>query len=236
MSNTYFAFRQFTIYHDKCAMKVGTDGVLLGAWVDPHTAGSILDVGTGTGLIAIMLAQRSSALIHGVEIDESAFQQAKANARLCPWNARLNFSHDSFQCFARQTQYHYDLIVSNPPFFRNSLRPPALGRQLARHDDRLSYECLFFYASSLLTKTGRFSLIIPFEETENINRLALFNRFHLHKQTIVQAYPEKPPIRCLFEFSKGQVHQPLITEMAIRKRTGDDYSTDYKMLTGAYYL
>lgn len=236
MSNAYFAFRQFTIYHDRCAMKVGTDGVLLGAWTDPDVAGSILDVGTGTGLIAIMLAQRSGAVIHGVEIDESAFQQATTNARLCPWNARLNFFHDSFQHFARQTQYRYDLIVSNPPFFRNSLRPPALGRQLARHDERLSYESLFFYASSLLTSAGRFSLIIPFDETENISRMALFNRLHLHKQTIVRADPDKPPMRCLLEFSKEPVNQPLITEMAIRKSVGEDYSTDYKLLTGAYYL
>lgn len=217
-------------------MKVGTDGVLLGAWTDPDVAGSILDVGTGTGLIAIMLAQRSSAFIHGVEIEESAFRQANENAGLCPWNSRLSFFNDSFQHFARSTQHCYDLIVSNPPYFRNSLKPPAPGRQLARHEEKLSHESLFFYAASLLTASGRFCLIIPFGETENINRLALCNELYLRKQTLVRSYPGKQPSRCLVEFSKMPVRQQDVNEIVIRKGAGADYSTEYKTLTSAYYL
>ena len=154
MSNNYFSFRQFTIHQDQCAMKVGTDGVLLGAWVNVENAQRILDVGTGTGLIALMCAQRSESVIDAVEVDRAASEQAAVNCSASPWKDRITVVHDSFQHFAESTAYRYDLIVSNPPFFKNSLKPKGLARSLARHDDRLSYESLLYYTVKILEPGG----------------------------------------------------------------------------------
>src|ERR1017187_8250144 len=115
MSNTTFAFKQFTIKQDKCAMKVGTDAVLLGAWVNSVNSKNILDIGTGTGVIAIMLAQKSDANIDAIDIDEKAVQQALQNVNSCPWKERINVHHTAFQNFSANQQKKYDLIVSNPP-------------------------------------------------------------------------------------------------------------------------
>src|SRR5437867_4143324 len=117
MSETTFRFSQFTIHQDKCAMKVGTDAVLLGAWVNPSCAKRILDIGTGSGLIALMLAQKSLAEIHAIDIEENAYSQARENFMISPWFNRLNVFHQSFQEFAASTNNKYDLVVSNPPYF-----------------------------------------------------------------------------------------------------------------------
>ena len=124
MPNDYFKFKQFTIHQDKCAMKVGTDGVLLGAWAECANAKGILDIGTGTGLIALMIAQRSNAKIDAVEIDETASKQAKENIKKSLWNDRIEILNISFQDFSKSTNEKYDLIVSNPPYFQNSLYAP----------------------------------------------------------------------------------------------------------------
>ena len=135
MPNNFFQFKNFTIYQDKCAMKVGTDGVLLGSWANASKAKSILDIGTGSGLIAIMLAQRSNAIIYAVEIDSNAATQASENACNSPWSERLHVVNESIQGFATSSNIGFDLIVSNPPYFINSLKPTANKRMVARHTD-----------------------------------------------------------------------------------------------------
>ena len=141
MSNhTPFRFKQFSVNHDRCAMKVGTDAVLLGSISGSGNPKSILEIGVGTGVVSLMLAQRfPEARITGVEIDREAWEQASENARQSPWKDRIDFVHMSFQDFCLKQGQKYDLIVSNPPFFPNHLKSPDPKRNLALHNDTLSF-------------------------------------------------------------------------------------------------
>ena len=163
MSNSYFKFKQFTIYQkDNCAMKVGTDGALLGAWCSFPQKGMILDIGCGTGLISIMAAQRTEALVDGVEIDQNAYKQAQENVALTPWKNRINLYFNDFNLFAQNTTTQYDYIVSNPPFFKYSLSP-STSRNNARHTISLNYETLFSKSTNLLKPKGKIAIIFPYE-------------------------------------------------------------------------
>ena len=154
MPNDYFQFKQFTIWQDQTAMKVGTDGVLLGAWSRAAQTGSILDIGTGTGLLALMMAQRTPArvTIEGIEIAEKAYQQAKENIKNSPWHKRICLYHQSYQDFYSQYQKAFDLIITNPPFFDNSLQGEQTDRNLARHSHSLSIQDLLQEVSRQLKK------------------------------------------------------------------------------------
>jgi tRNA1Val (adenine37-N6)-methyltransferase len=236
MANSYFAFKQFIVYHDKCAMKVGTDGVLLGAWAGVNSAARILDVGTGTGLIAIMLAQRSNAFIDAVEIDEKACIQATENVDACPWKERIAIHHQPFQHFAITAVNGFDLIVSNPPFFRNSLKPRGQTRTLARHDDTLNFESLLFYSSQLLSAAGRLAVIIPAKDMIHFTELAYFQDLHLQLQTLVRPHAGKDYSRCMAEFSRNRNQASLTSELCIKKNDSEEYSDEYRTLTREYYL
>jgi Predicted O-methyltransferase len=215
-------------------MKVSTDGVLLGAWVDLSNASSILDVGTGTGLIAVMLAQRSEALIDAVEIEPHAARQAKDNAAKCPWNERVFVTHASFQDFSRHSDRKFDLIVSNPPFFSNSLKTPSTGRNLARHNDILPPEELLAGVDRLLTLEGRFCLILPYVESSLfLVDAALYNLYCIRKAH-VKATPQKKVTRILLEFARER-RKVTEDELIIQEPDGS-YSEKFKTLTEAYYL
>ncbi len=234
MANPYFSFKQFTICQDRCAMKVGTDGVLLGAWVNVEGAGRILDAGTGTGLIAIMIAQRSGAFIDAVEIDHNACVQAGENVAASPWHDRIRICHDSFQHFARHTENRYDQIVSNPPWFRNSLKPPVLSRSMARHDDRLGFEALLHGSASLLSDEGRLAVIIPAKEIAGFAESAYFIDLHLQRQRLVSPYPGKAYSRCLAEFGRIRKSAVEKSEMNIRKGV-EGFSDEYVALTREFF-
>lgn len=152
MSQPFFQFKQFTVWHDKCAMKVGTDGVLLGAWTPVESSARILDIGTGTGLVALMLAQRCSASVIALEIDETAAQQAAENITRSPWGNRIEVVCQDFRLYSnKNNSLKYDTIVSNPPYFTDSLKCPDSQRNTARHNDNLSYEELLKGVSNLLS-------------------------------------------------------------------------------------
>jgi tRNA1Val (adenine37-N6)-methyltransferase len=236
MANSTFSFKQFTIRQDHCAMKVGTDGVLLGAWVNLSNAMKILDVGTGTGLIAIMMAQRSNAQIDAVEIDENAFAQAKENVNFCPWSDRVRVYHDTFQHFANITSTRYDFIVSNPPYFRNSLKPPMKPRSYARHDIQLTYESLLFNAAGILALKGRLSVIIPAFETEHLITTAYIKGLFPSKLTKVSSVAGKDYSRCLVEFSLERTRLTIQDTLVIREKGLKEYTGEYKALTKDYYL
>jgi tRNA1Val (adenine37-N6)-methyltransferase len=236
MSNAWFAFKQFTIQQDRCAMKVGTDGVLLGAWVNVEGAARILDAGAGTGLIAIMLAQRSQALIEAVEIDEAAFTQARENISACPWKERIRILYDSLQHFVTASPGLYDVIVPNPPYFRNSLRSPSKTRSVARHDESLSYESLLFCAAQLLSAQGRLAIIIPAAETDRFTELAYFHGLFPSRLVMVRPSPDKNPVRCLVEFTKDRNRRCEEGSLIIRNKESDAYTEDYKKLTEKFYL
>jgi tRNA1Val (adenine37-N6)-methyltransferase len=236
MSNNYFSFKQFTIYQDQCAMKVGTDGVLLGSWTDVENASRILDVGTGTGLIAIMLAQRSTALIDGVEIEKNACLQARKNATGSPWHKRINLYHDSIQHFSKSRSSGYDIIVSNPPYFQNSLKPPGRLKTLAKHDEGLSYASLLSCSAKLLIPGGRLSFIVPAADQKQFTSLADFHRLQPSRLTWVRPAPMKDYSRCLMEFSAKPGIAYVENELVIRKDDLTAYSDEYVELTRDFYL
>jgi len=235
MPNDYFKFKQFTINQGQCAMKVGTDGVLLGSWVDCESAKTVLDIGTGTGLIALMVAQRSEANVDAVEIDKEASEQAKRNIDNSPWKERINVYHQSVQEFATKTDSKYDVIVSNPPYFQNSLFAADQKRTNARHNSDLELEDLILGASKLLTETGKLSVILPYLEGNMFILKASEKELYCARQTKVLPKPNREPKRLLLEFMK--IKKPLVEqEIIIELGKRHYYSDAYKNLTKDFYL
>lgn len=215
MSTPYFRFKQFTIFHDRCAMKVGTDGVLLGCWAGAnhlpfgHLPCTILDVGTGSGLIARMLMQRfPEAEVEGIDIDEAAVEQARGNGV----NAYLSSLQEWPNQKPQITNHKYDLVVSNPPYFQNSLKNPDKGRELARHTDSLSYEELLAHSERLLTMHGQLAIILPADAEQEICALAARHSLYLTHVTRVYSKESKPPRRVLLQFEKSESQDHGITE------------------------
>jgi len=232
MSNPYFRFKRFTVYHDLCAMKVGVDGVLLGAWADCRNIKYALDVGTGSGLIALMLAQRSEAFIHAVDIDENACKQAAINFNNSPFHDRLSIERSDFQEFSSSVRY--DLIVSNPPYFADSLKSPDKNRNFARHNEHLPLEVLIEKSASLLSPQGKTAFIIPFDRWENAHSLAIENHLFLCRKTLVSSLQNHPPKRVLLEYSF--IKQDTTENSFYIGKTKQDYSEAYRALTVDFYL
>ena len=237
MSTPYFRFKQFTIFHDRCAMKVGTDGVLLGCWAKPpvsiqHSGFRILDVGTGSGLIARMLMQRfPEAEVEGIDIDEAAVEQAKENmrdgsiylSRLQEWNPG----------------YEYDLIVSNPPYFQNSLKNPDKGREMARHTDSLSYEELLSHSARLLTMHGQLAIILPADAEQEICTLAAQHSLYLTHVTRVYSKENKPARRVLLQFEKSDyraIDISVVEDTLVLEDDKGGRSRPYQELAKDFYL
>jgi tRNA1Val (adenine37-N6)-methyltransferase len=235
-TNDTFHFKQFAVQHAGAAMKVNTDGVLLGAWTPLAPGGRALDVGAGTGVIALMLAQRHARLlIDAVEIDEAAAQQAAANVRQSPWSARIQIIHAPFQQFARDTAARYQLLVSNPPYFVNALPPADAKRRVARHATTLPGADLLAGAATLLTPDGRLSVILPCAEGELFITQAAASGFHCIRKTAVHAVTGKPPKRLLLLFARTPA--PLQeAALAIHLPHGAGYTPEYRALTGTFYL
>lgn len=232
MSNSYFKFKQFTVWHDKCAMKVGTDGVLLGAWVDVDNATNILDVGTGTGVVSLMLAQRSKASIIGVEIDECASNQALYNVSNSIWSNRIKIINEDYLLY--EPEKRFDVIVSNPPFFENSIKSPDDKRSLARHVDSLNYETLLSKSARILTEDGSFSLIIPTDAADGVERIANGLNLYPAKRLQIVTKPGLAPKRCIITFKFN--HRKCLVETILIEKERHIYSPEYIELTKEFYL
>lgn len=232
MSNVGFRFKQFFVSHDRCAMKVGTDGVLLGAWSRVQQVDSVLDIGTGSGLVALMLAQRSSAHITALEIDENAAAQAAENVLNSPWSNRISVCACDFLSY--HSTARFDLIVSNPPYFEHSLPSPDLHRTNARHTQCLNYESLLQHSARLLSPEGRICLILPFDKFALVEALAIRNQLFLTRTCIVRPTPDREPKRLLVEFSTVEI--PLQVEELVIELTRHRYSDEYIALTKDFYL
>lgn len=230
-----FRFKQFTVADEDCAMKVGTDAVLLGAWAEVGQATNILDIGTGSGVIALMLAQRApESCITGIDIEPSAARQADFNFRQSPWADRLTACGISLQDFVSVTPQSYDLIVSNPPYFRNGLKAPDDQRNSARHTDLLSYEELLSCAVRLLRSEGTLAFILPVSEELAFVEMAKHNALFPWRICRVRGRAGKPFKRVLISFRQtvGNVWEEELTlEDGPNVR-----SMVYRALTADYYL
>ena len=281
MSSPFFRFKQFTVWHDRCAMKVGTDGVLLGAWCPlpitkyplPNSAASnspqgilyprILDIGTGSGLIALMLAQRLSSqsptannlyTIDAIDIDADAVAQAQYNFEQSPWSFHLHAHHSTLQDWSPSLQRSnlqvkrssseanfkrsnlYSLIVSNPPYFQDSLKNPNAQRATARHTDTLSYAELIAHSARLLQEDGILALVLPIEAEQEILTLATDHGLHPTHITYVHSKPSKPAKRLLIALTPITDSQSPITDMMYIESENAPRSDEYKELTKDFYL
>ena len=238
--NKAFTFKQFKIHQDRCAMKVGTDGVLLGAWADIESAQNILDIGTGTGVIAVMLAQRSQntegVKIHGVEIDAVAADQAQENFKAAPFAERLAAFPLSIQDFAKKSPVKYDLIVSNPPFFTGGTLNSSGDKTNVRHTVKLPHGDLLNATRELLAQNGKFCVILPLIEGLRFIEIAATYGLHITERTDVRFKKEKPIERLLLTFE----HHPKTIdqkELILQHSTmGDrDFTEAYRELTKDFY-
>ena len=232
MPNSYFQFKQFTVSHDKCGMKVGTDGVLLGAWVDVSRAKKILDIGTGTGLLALMTAQRSVAHIVALEIDEHAAKQAEENISSSPWADRIEIVKTDFKEYVSDDKF--DVVISNPPYFVDSLASPDDQRTMARHSGDLTYTELLKGVSRVLSIDGAFSVIIPIETADSFKDIAELCGLFPCRQLLVITRPGGAPKRALVTFSF--VKQVCEINYLLIEEARHQYSKEYIALTKDYYL
>lgn len=232
--NNLFHFKKFSVRHDRSGMKVGTDGVLLGAWADVNQATHILDIGTGTGVIALMLAQRtaSDVKIEAIEIDLSAFEDAAENFNSSPWKDCLSLHHGSVQNFIASKQF--DLIISNPPFFQSSFKPPNAQRVAARHTENLSFQEILNTVEKLLSEKGKLNVVLPYTEGLQFIALAEENNLHCSRKWSFRTREEKPIERWLLEFSRIKIN-PEENEILLY-RSGEEWSIAYQNLTRDFYL
>ncbi|WP_366186362.1 methyltransferase [Flavobacterium ovatum] len=232
-----FQFKQFSIEQDNTAMKVGTDGVLLGAWAPvSHRPFSILDIGAGTGLVALMLAQRTSAeQIDALEIDEDAYEQAVGNFENSPWGDRLFCYHAGLDEFVEEPEDEYDLIVSNPPFYSEDYKSNVEQRDLARFQDAMPFEELIEAADLFLSENGVFAVVIPFKEEEKFVDLAKEYELYPFKVTRVKGTPQSEIKRSLLAFGRDAEVEVVVSDLIIEVAR-HDYTEDYIQLTKEFYL
>ncbi len=231
-----FTFKQFSVNQDRCAMKIGTDGVLLGAWTpiinNPY---NVLDIGAGTGILSLMLAQRSNAeQIDAIEIDEDAYEQCVENFEASPWGDKLFCFHAGLDEFVDEPEDEYDLIISNPPFYTDDYKSDNTSRDLARFEDALPFEELIEAAALLLSDNGIFSVIIPYKEEERFVSLCKELDLFPLKITRVKGTPTSEIKRCLLAFCRME-QTPLIDELVI-EISRHNYTPEYIELTKEFYL
>lgn len=230
-----FDFKQFRVKHDRCTMKVGTDAVLLGAWVSVKGVSRALDVGTGSGVIALILAQRTNGFAHidGIEVRDADAQQARENVAASPWPDCITIHHGRVQDFAASQAY--DLVVCNPPFFSNGPLPPSTARQQVRHTQTLTATDLLTAAGRLLLPTGRLAVVLPTLEAELWGRQALSTGWYLLRRLAFFSRPDKPQERWLMEWSRAGA--PTQTEtLCLYEGEGSAWSGPYRALTKSLYL
>ncbi len=236
MANNYFRFKQFTVQQEHCAMKVCTDACLFGAYiadqVKTKSSNNILDIGTGTGLLSLMLAQRVTAQIDAIEIDTVASQQAKENFEESPWKERLHiFNTDALQFTSEKK---YDCIISNPPFFENDLKSDNANKNNAKHDTGLTLEQLIIVVKKHLNDDGIFAVLLPYHRIEYFNEVSNKKGLRLSKKILIKQTDKHDFFRGILIFSN---HQSTLSEEVITIKTLDDkYSVRFAELLKDYYL
>ena len=236
MPNDYFQFKKFLVKQDKAAFKVGTDSVMLGSWTDISNVESVLDIGTGTGLLSLMMAQRSNASVCGIEIDEASYMQAFENARESAWPERIEISHASLQEFIKQNRPGFDLIICNPPYFKGSMKSGDHSKDVARHDISLSLKKLIEGVTALLGAKGKFCLVLPSDSTEDFIESCRASGLFLIRVLVVIPTDSMPPKRHLLEFRRTPARLIESDEITIERSERHDYTDEYMKLTRDFYL
>jgi tRNA1Val (adenine37-N6)-methyltransferase len=249
MPNPYFKFKQFTVYHDRCAMKVTTDGCLFGAWCaaevrksiinsqgamgdDVTTTRRLLDIGTGTGLLSLMIAQQNCVHIDAIEIDGQAAEQAKENVKESPFSSNIAVYHSDIMDWGKGP---YDVIVSNPPFYEKEVPSSQQHKNVAHHGEGLRLESLFQIISEKLTPTGSFYLLLPYKRRNDIEKLLRNTHLYLEKQVIVHPVVSNQPFRLLLKGSKHPVITPQVESLSIYNDS-KAYTPEFVTLLSDYYL
>jgi tRNA1Val (adenine37-N6)-methyltransferase len=235
MSNHYFRFKQFTIQQERCSMKVCTDSCILGAWTATRLKGSesVLDIGAGTGLLTLMLAQKNQARFDAIELDQNAFEQATENIKQTPWSNAIQLIKGDVRRHA--FTHPYDFIITNPPFFESDLRSPSPEKNKARHDDALTFEELISVIQPLLKPGGAFSILLPFHRTNYFEKLASAKGFFLEEKLLVRQSPAHEPFRSVLFFSNTKSPSVYMQELTIRDENGQE-TADLLRLLKDYYL
>ena len=232
---TIFKFKQFDIHNERSAMKVGTDGVLLGAWCHIPSQSVVWDVGAGTGLISIMLAQRfATSLITAIEIDSDAACEAERNAKMSPWGDRIRIVEGDIMN-VYESLPRPDVIISNPPFFKNGLKAPDQARAMARNGASLSFSSLISLASEVLSDDGRLVMISPVDDMDEIEFETAMHRLYVKRKCMVRSKPDVAAKRILWEFTKTKSSDTVLSELCIRD-SEERYSDDYRSITRDFYL
>lgn len=243
MANTFFSFKSFTVHQDKAAMKVCTDACLFGAWTSLHALSSVtervLDIGTGTGLLSLMLAQFTHATIEAVEIDANAAMQAKENFKASPWREQLSVHHQPIEEYLLQEPQKFDLIISNPPFFENQLKSAQENRNLAMHSQQFSLNQLAKVMSNLLTDVGIGAVLLPYQRTDEWRNMASQAELSIVRSCSVKQTENHPFFRNLFLLRKRAASEKLAQKEKkeeISIKMGADYSPEFKEILKPYYL
>lgn len=229
-----FKFKQFGLTQERTAMKVGTDGVLLGAWARVDQCHRIWDVGCGTGLLALMAAQRSMARIMAIEIDEGAAMDARDNIASSPWADRITLVTGDANDIVTQPGLEPDLIICNPPFFANSLKAPDATRSTARHESTLGCTSIVALASRVLSESGRLAMITPADRHDDVMFEASLRRLLPLRITEVCSREGKAPTRLLWEFGRNASH--VLRDRISIRNAENVYTGEYKLLTSDFYL
>jgi len=222
-----FHFKQFSINHHNSTMKVGTDAILLGCWCDISNAEMILDIGTGSGIIALLMAARSKAKIDAVELDKLSASEASENFSSSRYSKQLNIYNLDFNDFVKRAEQKYDVIISNPPFFSNDLLPLNPSRKAARHINELTHNKLCEGAKKLLTKDGRFNIVLPVNLFTDFIKTAQSYGLHLYRKLLIYAKPGKNPNRVNLEFRFENRSKVIVEKITIRDENGL-HSEQYK--------
>jgi len=233
---TAFRFKQFSVEHDRSSMKVGTDGVLLGVAADVDGATKILDAGTGCGVIALVLAQRCSAKITAIDIDKLSVEEAAVNFRNSPWADRLIAFNESLQAHAVFGTDQYDAIVSNPPFFQNSLKNPDEKKMRARHNDALPFDELLESSARLLMPEGSLWVTLPLTESQVFEEFAKQNGFLTEYRMLIHPKPGRAANRVIQKFTRKQHRNELVSDSLTIRNEDNTFTEAYQKLTAEFYL
>jgi tRNA1Val (adenine37-N6)-methyltransferase len=230
-----FHFKRFSLSDDRSSMKVGTDGVFLGIYTHMNDAKSVLDVGTGCGLIALMLAQKGAQQIDAIDIDSESCKQAKENFIMSPWNKKMNVIEDDFYLFSKTTKKKYDLIVSNPPYFQTGIRKTNVQKSRARHEDSLSFAQLCIGTNNILHQNGRLTVVIPSYRIKDFLSEAHQSSLHLQSILLIHPFVDALPNRYILELSRKEPGS-LFFQRLFQKDSNKKFTNEYRKYVSEYLL